>query len=218
MKAVLISINPKWCDLIASGKKTIEIRKNKPKLETPFKVYIYCTKARERFFHNGIGETLDDLYRMPSGEIKFGYSGELMCCNQPYGKDNFLNGKVIGEFVCDKIESIEIRHFTVFGHENIYTAVGKNPDYKWLKHSCLSYSEVVKYGKLAPLYGWHITDLVIYDKPKELYDFVNYDKHEACLKKNCFSGDCWRCPNNAIVVRPPQSWCFVKLNERERES
>lgn len=43
MKSVLISIQPRWCELIASGKKTIEIRKTKPKLETPFKVYIYCT-------------------------------------------------------------------------------------------------------------------------------------------------------------------------------
>ena len=44
MKAVLISIQPKWCELIASGKKTIEVRKTKPKLETPFKCYIYCTQ------------------------------------------------------------------------------------------------------------------------------------------------------------------------------
>ena len=45
MKAVLISIQPKWCELIASGKKTVEVRKSRPKLETPFKVYIYCTQA-----------------------------------------------------------------------------------------------------------------------------------------------------------------------------
>ena len=39
-KSVLISIQPKWCELIASGKKTIEVRKTAPKLETPFKCYI----------------------------------------------------------------------------------------------------------------------------------------------------------------------------------
>ena len=44
MKSVLISIKPKWCELIVSGKKTVEVRKTKPKLETPFKCYIYCTK------------------------------------------------------------------------------------------------------------------------------------------------------------------------------
>ena len=49
MKSVLISIQPKWCKLIASGKKTVEVRKTKPKLETPFKVYIYCTKGNPTF-------------------------------------------------------------------------------------------------------------------------------------------------------------------------
>lgn len=44
MKSVMISIKPNWCELIASGKKTLEIRKTKPNLETPFKCYIYCTK------------------------------------------------------------------------------------------------------------------------------------------------------------------------------
>lgn len=161
MKSVLISIRPKWCELIASGQKTVEIRKTKPKLETPFKVYIYCTK--------------DNTDAVPS---------RIWWKADSTGFKHILNGEVIGEFVCDKIENIEIRHFTVFGHENRYTAVGDSPDYQWLKHSCLSYDEIVKYGKLAPLYGWYISDLVIYDKPKELSEFQ--------------------------IARPPQSWCYVE--------
>lgn len=46
MKAVMISIQPKWCELIASGKKTIEVRKTAPKLKRPFKCYIYCTQGK----------------------------------------------------------------------------------------------------------------------------------------------------------------------------
>ena len=49
MKSVLISIKPKWCELIANGEKTIEVRKTKPKLETPFKCYIYCAKGKPIF-------------------------------------------------------------------------------------------------------------------------------------------------------------------------
>lgn len=45
MKSVLISIQPKWCELIASGEKIAEIRKNKPKIYEPFKCYIYETKG-----------------------------------------------------------------------------------------------------------------------------------------------------------------------------
>lgn len=43
--AVLISINPKWCKLIASGEKSIEVRKTRPKINAPFKCYIYCTQV-----------------------------------------------------------------------------------------------------------------------------------------------------------------------------
>ena len=67
-KAVLISIRPEWCDLIVRGKKTIEVRKTRPKLETPFKVYIYCTKAPQQLitiFKDG-EETMD-------GEIHHGF-------------------------------------------------------------------------------------------------------------------------------------------------
>ena len=42
-KAVLISIRPDWVEKILSGEKTLEVRKTRPKLEAPFKVYIYCT-------------------------------------------------------------------------------------------------------------------------------------------------------------------------------
>ena len=73
MKSVLISIQPKWCELIASGKKTVEVRKTRPKLDTPFKCYIYCTQGK-----------LKDL----------GVIGETM-----YRK----RMKVIGEFMCDEI-------------------------------------------------------------------------------------------------------------------
>lgn len=45
-KAVMISIRPKWCEKIVNGEKTIEVRKTRPKLETPFKCYIYETQGR----------------------------------------------------------------------------------------------------------------------------------------------------------------------------
>ena len=46
-KSVLISIRPKWCEKIVNGEKTIEVRKTRPKLQTPFKCYIYCTQGRD---------------------------------------------------------------------------------------------------------------------------------------------------------------------------
>ena len=83
MKSVLISIQPKWCELIASGKKTVEVRKTKPKLETPFKVYIYATKG-------DFGALIKR-----SGNKFLGY------------KEQNIGGKVIGEFVCREITEYE---------------------------------------------------------------------------------------------------------------
>ena len=60
MKSILLSIKPKYVELIASGEKTIEVRKSRPKLETPFKCYIYC--------RNGNGTLNDTLI---SGDRRF---------------------------------------------------------------------------------------------------------------------------------------------------
>ena len=67
-----MSIQPKWCELIASGKKTIEVRKTKPKFETPFKVYIYCTNNKKQYLRKvgtycremKIGMFLEELKRL----------------------------------------------------------------------------------------------------------------------------------------------------------
>lgn len=40
-RAVLISIKEDWVNRILNGSKTVEIRKTRPKLRTPFKCFIY---------------------------------------------------------------------------------------------------------------------------------------------------------------------------------
>lgn len=224
MKAVLMSIQPKWCELIANGKKTVEIRKTKPKRATPFKVYIYCTKAKNFFTHGCIRDTLDDLYRLPSGEIKFGYSGELMCCGiDEYNEDNFLNGKVIGEFVCDWIQEYESEFVDDDCRESI-ASIDRDEDgdatgfFEWINESdipyiktdffkmcCVGYEDLKKYIGLGfvTFYGWHISNLVIYDEPKALSEFIN---NSSVLTFN---------DNGKLVYsgmkRPPQSWCYVEV-------
>ena len=165
MKSVMISIKPKWCKLIAKGKKTVEVRKTRPKLETPFKVYIYETKA---------------LYK-PNG------------CNHLFKGE----GKVIGEFVCDEI----IGGFWV------------TPFADYLqKQSCLSYREVWDYSNGKPIFSWHISDLVIYDKPKELSEFRTLKQCNAC-KDGYESTACIYdadCKVPVPLKRPLQSWCYVE--------
>ena len=52
-KAVLISIRPEWVSRILCGEKTVEVRKSRPRLEAPFKCYIYCTKGRKPWVLDG---------------------------------------------------------------------------------------------------------------------------------------------------------------------
>ena len=163
MKSVLISIQPKWCELIASGKKTVEIRKTRPKIETPFKCYIYETKGEKRYFSQPL-------------PIPF-YEG---------------NGKVIGEFVCDKID-----YWQYVWESDVMHIQDMS------KLSCVSVDDLLEYANYDEhtLYAWHISDLVIYDKPKELMEFnhcgVNYHF-------------------NPPITRPPQSWCYVERKEDEK--
>lgn len=158
-KAVLISIQPKWCALIANGKKTIEIRKNKPRLETPFKCYIYCTKETELWLPH------DNAQALKRGD-----------------------GKVIGEFVCDKIYPIN-----VFDNGAI-----QDWNHHDLQAACVPYDDMSAYiGAGRTGRAWHISNLVIYDNPKDSEDF----NVEASNKIWSFTKK---------LERPPQSWCYVE--------
>lgn len=193
MKDVLISIQPKWCELIASGKKTVEVRKTKPKLETPFKCYIYCTKAKETLID--VLKDGDEAYGYTyHGKTKFIKGTEGSVCDM-YGKRQ----KVIGEFVCDKIIPLTLMerggYFIPEQKEGRYIA-------------CMTVAEAREYGKGKPLYAWHISDLVIYDNPKELREFYHACKQpsgtDCSMCRDRVEQNCWQ------ITRPPQSWCYVE--------
>lgn len=182
-KSVLISIQPKWCELIASGKKTIEVRKTAPKLETPFKCYIYCTASD---VHSCL---------MVGGGTKL-----IQCCNYkiaiPVG-GVIGNGKVFGEFVCDNIDRIPFEFI-----QDAY-----NGDFcGWhdldLDRMHLHPDDFYEYAKGNNLYGWHISDLKIYDKPKELGEFKTTNKAIIARTFNLEYGK--------PLSRPPQSWCYIE--------
>lgn len=194
-KAVLISVKPKWCELILRGKKTIEVRKTKPNLKPPFKVYIYCTKAPKGWVH--------------------------------IGKNIQLDTNVIGEFICDDIIKIVRVGYTMreaLQYRAVKDCTVLSDDI--FDHSCLTKNEIEKYLDGRKGYAWHISELVIYDKPKELSEFAT-----KC-NKNCETGfndceyyhfeafestmgvmECCRVDGLKPITRPPQSWCYVEERE-----
>ena len=171
MQSVLISIRPQWCELIANGEKTIEVRKSRPKLETPFKCYIYCTQAKPGWFN---------MLHMTR-----------------------LDGKVIGEFVCDEMYGI---YYSMYPHDPpVFEELGtlNRPDL--MAETCLSEIEINDYLDGETGYGWHISALQIYDKPKELSEFASGNSRlEFSNTEDGFSLR-W-----SGMVRPPQSWCYVE--------
>lgn len=139
--AVMISIRPEWCKLIAEGKKTVEVRKTMPfKEKFPFKCYIYESRDRKA---------------------------------------------VIGEFVCDCIRVI------------------KEPYWEKVAGTCLTAHKMHEYAQGALLYGWHISDLVIYDQPRSISEFF--------VESNAT----YDCPSLLPMKRPPQSWCYVYGGEAQ---
>lgn len=173
-KAVMLSIRPKWCEKIANGEKTIEVRKTRPKLQTPFKCYIYCT--------------MDHPYiSVPCGELdKLNYRTNTV------GR---CNGKVIGEFTCDRIYGL--------------APLNHAPD-DVEKQACLTREEIVNYLK-GTGYGWHISDLKIYDKPRELRELKKNNRDCFYADLGLAKRDCPDCKNSGCFLeRPPQSWCYAE--------
>lgn len=187
MRAVMLAMQPKWCEKIANEEKTIEVRKTAPK-QIPFKVYIYCTNTPQ--LHH-----LYDLRHVNGGTGKI----RLGCVqHNKYSlvAAGWLNGKVIGEFVCDSADWMSIRD---------------------CDKACMTLKDAIDYGKGKKLYAWHISELKIYDEPKELHEF----KIE-CPKTSAKRDDCAICPFeyyepgtrvpscDAYLKRPPQSWQYVE--------
>lgn len=197
MKAILMSIQPKWCELIANKTKAIEVRKTAPK-EVPFKVYMYCTKGKSYLYKN---PNNGELFLDSNG----GYRGGDY-------EDRYLTGKVIGEFICDKVDFVKYEGSRyIINNDLVYTN-------GIAAKSCLGYSDMYKYLRNKNGFALHISDLKIYDKPKKLSEFRPWCKKSRMTEDNLEM--CCKC-NNAFfdeggvfydcgLRQAPQSWQYVE--------
>nr|DAW22980.1 MAG TPA: hypothetical protein [Caudoviricetes sp.] len=177
-KAVLISIRPEWVNKILAGKKTLEVRKTRPKLETPFKVYIYCTNPKNIMLWNARSY----IYADDHSHNAF---------------DRCWNGSVVGEFICNNITE---------------DTMGENCDILCV-NGCMGLDQIKSYGGNKKLYGWHISDLKIYETPKELTEFHTWKKCKSCSKSGYESTACIydeNCMVPVAITKAPQSWCYVE--------
>lgn len=188
MKAVLISIQPEWCELIAYGKKKVEVRKTKPKLGPPFKCYIYCTK----------------------GDSQYSQGDRFYIYEPPHDTPVAANQTVIGEFVCDALIPISVYYSNPEHHlaERLFPDTG------------LTDKQIMDYlGNGKTGYGWHISNLEIYGKPKKLSEFYKPGTlSNADFENQLYdgSGDPRRRSYASYLFtqairQPPQSWCYVEV-------
>lgn len=108
---------------------------------------------------------------------------------------------------------------------NILTSDGwYKPADALLQAACLTEETVKKYLQGRNGYGWHISDLKIYDKPRDLNEFSRFG-FLGMGRSNCVCGN-RRCENyepsyhymipptckidGCSICRPPQSWCYVE--------
>lgn len=179
-KAVMISIRSEWVAKIATGQKTIEVRKSKPStLSTPFKCYIYCTGGKPLY----IGESL--YCKEHKRIVRFSEDGKSI----PFRNGIQINGQVIGEFTCDYIRT------AAEPADGLVDVVD-------CENSCLTPKEIIRYANGKMLYFWHISNLKIYDQPIELSQFEN-DSSVLTFRGDTVLG--W-----TGMQRPPQSWCYVE--------
>lgn len=177
--ALIASIRPGWNEKIFTFEKEAEIRKNKPVLQRPCRVLVYSTKAKP----GNPGLCLDrygDTLRL----------GKVFPINYAAAERmglTLLDGKIIGEFTCDRITE-----FKVFQNGSI-----QNWNFADLDKSCVPYEQVVDYigfGRVG--YAWHITDPVLYETP-----IILSDAHEVFELA-------------APLLQSPQSWIYAWPKER----
>ena len=201
MKSVMISIQPYWVFLIIAKTMGWNIDKEK------------TVEVRKTFPKD---KSWDKVVKIYCSKDKKSFA---KIPKQYQSLMEQLSGKVIGEFKCNEI--------TKYPYEIKHDGEHLMP-YGELEKTCLDGIELYNYLGTNDGYGWHISDLVIYDEPKELSDFVTicpeWEKEyfdTKCLSCKCYFSNYSDMRHECTVEgekpleRPPQSWCYVEGAEGE---
>jgi len=194
MKAILMSIRPKWVAKILNGEKTEEIRKRFPKDYRGW-VYMYCTKE----------DSLCCIKRIDRDRYICGKDFDLRdfphLCSGYDGK-----GKVVAKFRLNKVEEIGYEYREDF--TSVYTDTLDTKDLE--NNACLTRQEFAEYLKSEVGYAIHISQLEIFDRPKELGEFKTLCKKDCSKCKHPdFFDICLLKP----LTKAPQSWCYIEVEE-----
>lgn len=181
MKAILISIRPEWCEKILSGEKTLEVRKTKPKINPPFKCYIYSSNSS-----NG------KIYTMPRDSHQQ------------------INQRIVGEFICDKIRFYSGKSWLVKEDIENATAgscltLEQIKEYAgWRKAKTFAERKNLYLWHISAL---HIYSEPI--KMKDFFGIKPCKKSNDCCVCEKWDDEKMDCDESLSITRPPQSWCYI---------
>lgn len=186
---ILLPVHPEWCEKIFNGSKTIEVRHSRPKIDTPFEVLVYMTATKERF---------------PLWEYVTAYKlGEKIVDGSQ---------KIIGSFVCDEIASY-LSFLPYDSDDELCYSISQDE----LAATCLEPYVLSEYGKGKTLYGWHITEPKLFDRPRELSEYALFgkcaeecDEYDFCARDDVDGRMSCKYFKRKYLTRAPQSWIYVE--------
>lgn len=206
-----MSIKSKWVAKILNGEKTIEIRKRFPKDYRGW-VYIYCTKEDDLCCIKRIDKDRyicgKDFDTRDFPQLASGYNGK---------------GKVVARFWCDKVENVHCNSYGLETSEHWYRTTDKH-ERELLNECALNFEELDDYLCFGNGYAVHISKLEIFDKPKELHEFMPIKWNKCNVKDKNGLYQCDRCPfggnwwehggecRYGPLIKAPQSFCYIEID------
>lgn len=250
MKAILISIRPKWVAKILNGEKTIEVRKGTALYKAIQKlideygyadIYVYCSKINKKHYH--LIESIDTDTGKTDYEIDYYIGGGNYL-------DWCFDGKVAFKFRCYKVEKIDRDYVYDFSINDVvkdWFKTNSLQDKELYEKSCLTKNEIYKYlkpyARICKGCAIHISDLEVFDKPKELSEFrkpyycdcklrcednlkpsfcrehcqhnLDRERLSVCCDRDGWVKE-WNNETNCLT-KAPQSWCYIESEKLNAE-
>lgn len=116
-----------------------------------------------------------------------------------HGVNAIANGKVVARFWYDDYDDISLKYH-----------INKNQIERVIEQACVSYEDFDNYvGDRENIYGWHIKNLEIFDKPMALNEFYSKDTSQLIGTAEGIHRLC----ESYRLKRAPQSWQYVWVKE-----
>ena len=216
MKAMIIVVSPTECANLLNGDLSVLVRKINPRCKLPVDAYIYCKEGKPYLY---------DCKEIYLGKDDHRHYISKVCCNQK-AKD-LLNGKVVAKVTLNKVEPLKWHRTTGIDLDYYKVVYELDNEYELVKQSCLSHGDIEKYLQVKDKcnyrwhfdlgYAWHIDNLEIFDKPKDLFDFRVWNRYECdtCPYYIKFGiDDCLYSSHPKCLVpliNTPKTFCYIEI-------